>query len=967
MTTPYWKLLGISPTRDEDDIRRAYARRLKDFRPDEDPVGFQRLVGARDAALAWAEAAATSAPPRKRQIDKETREAEAGPRQTARNEDAAPPKTGPEMSLTSSSHQEEETAGDDGSPALEQEKPSDTVPDAVFDIVQPNGAKSPQLELEELVFVRLDEIMQPTKSGRMSRGVDAWDVRTWNDLFNQAAGLSLQSHKRFHDTIGRYLVYFLPEGRSRALEGLPDFSAARGVPAVIEAIEQECRFAEQPGKLAGLCTQDVAMTYFAWLADAQSGRELLNRRLAGKPAYVDQATGIPIFPQDDRLGALGSKELVEFHDVATSRRRWPFRFKWLAMLVPAEKLVAAGWTWPGLALLGLTVLIGAMGLMATTPAELIAVLAGIFLLLAVRLIIAIYSTRLTVHSSIKRVMVADRMLLWHRKDRAGAVANRQLRAAGVLRFIEIVASFVLVVPLVLHLWMGWQIRNDLDRPVEAIVSETVISAFEGVAENDSIPANDLFDFVALIRDAEAQGFAGRLDGKPATVRDLRDFSWLVGLRSNRDRMLGKSPINLHGNDPSPPISATEAMERQRKLHAIADAYRIATPAERIQIEFAFASWRKLLPAAKGPQAAAAIWATIPPRSSDPNQAAFAGEMRKQLLHSFLADTVTSSAETNELIAKLHWLLTVPDGVFPSMKFAAQTADDLKTEESIDRIARDLMPSALPPSHNLLPYAFQTSGYTNSQISRDYFNAGDYFKKVIGREEPRLKPSILPWSDFMLARRSYFETAQVCLDMSDEQSRLRIRQIIIQSLRAVPVEFSPELVDFWQNSTRALLADPHCYRKFFASTATIKDISQWKYSSATDDQYENANRDLSKLVATVPNASAVTMAQAFVDSISDDKQSAIYHSSERDNLLQTARILLGAQAYAMQDYREAILQFDLALGFGSICSDAQARRGQALDAIGEHKRAVVDYHAFFDTKPVCNQDRFDELRRAIGPY
>jgi hypothetical protein len=967
MTAPYWKLLGISPTPDEDDIRRAYARRLKDFRPDEDPVGFQRLVGARDAAMAWAEAATARAPPPKRQIDEETREEEVGPLQTARNDDAAPPEADAQMSLTSNSHQEEEAAGDVGIRAPEQEKLSDTAPDPTFDIAQSNGAKSPQPELEAVVFARLDEVMQPTKSGRMSRGVDAWDVRTWNDLFNQAAGLSLQSHERFHDTIGRYLVYFLPEGRTRTFEGLPDFAVARGAPAVVEAIEQECRFAEQPGKLADLCGQDVAMTYFSWLADAQSGRGVLDRRQAGKPAYVDQATGIPIFPHDDRLGALGSKELVEFHDLATRQRRWPFRFDWLAMLVPAEKLIATGWMWQGLFLLVATALTGAIGFYAATPTELLVVLAGIFLLLAVRPIIAIHSTRLAVHSSIKRVMVADRMLLWHRRDRAGAIANRQLRAAGIVRVVEMVVSSMLVVPLLLHLWTGWQIRNDLDRPVEAVVSETVISAFEGVAENDSIPADDLFDFVALIRDAEAQGFAGRHDGTQLAVRELRDVSWLVGLRSNRDRMLGKSLIILHGNGPSPPISATEAMERQRKLHAIADAYRIATPAERIQIEFAFASWRKLLPAAKGPQAAAAIWATIPPRSSDPNQAAFAGEMRKQLLHSFLADTVTSSAETNELIAKLHWLLTVPDGVFPSMKFAAQTADDLKTEESIDRIARDLMPSALPPSHNLLPYAFQTSGYTNAQISRDYFNAGDYFKQVIGREEPRLKPSILPWSDFMLARRSYFEAARACLDMSDEQSRLRIRQIIVLSLSIVPAEFDPEIVDFWQNSTRALLAEPQCYRKFFASMATSDDLSQWGVFSGTDGPYEDANRGLNKLVATVPNANAAAVAKAFVDSLPDSKKSALYHSYEGDILLQTAHTLLGAEAYATRDYREAILHFDLALSFGSTCSEILARRGQALDAIGEHKRAVVDYHAAFDKEPRCDTDRLAELRRVIGSY
>jgi len=53
MTNP-WALLGIAPTADAAAIRRAYARKLKLTRPDEDPEGFQRLVRARDAALAEA-------------------------------------------------------------------------------------------------------------------------------------------------------------------------------------------------------------------------------------------------------------------------------------------------------------------------------------------------------------------------------------------------------------------------------------------------------------------------------------------------------------------------------------------------------------------------------------------------------------------------------------------------------------------------------------------------------------------------------------------------------------------------------------------------------------------------------------------------------------------------------------------------------------------------------------------------
>lgn len=52
MTRRYpWTILDLDPTSDQKEIRKAYARRLKVTRPDEDPVGFQALVEARDAAL----------------------------------------------------------------------------------------------------------------------------------------------------------------------------------------------------------------------------------------------------------------------------------------------------------------------------------------------------------------------------------------------------------------------------------------------------------------------------------------------------------------------------------------------------------------------------------------------------------------------------------------------------------------------------------------------------------------------------------------------------------------------------------------------------------------------------------------------------------------------------------------------------------------------------------------------------
>jgi hypothetical protein len=45
-----WQTLGISPTTNESEIRRAYARQLKKHRPDSDPTGYQQLREAFDSA-----------------------------------------------------------------------------------------------------------------------------------------------------------------------------------------------------------------------------------------------------------------------------------------------------------------------------------------------------------------------------------------------------------------------------------------------------------------------------------------------------------------------------------------------------------------------------------------------------------------------------------------------------------------------------------------------------------------------------------------------------------------------------------------------------------------------------------------------------------------------------------------------------------------------------------------------------
>lgn len=50
-----WQVLGIAPTEDSRAIKQAYARALKNTRPDSDPEGYQRLRECYEWALGWAE------------------------------------------------------------------------------------------------------------------------------------------------------------------------------------------------------------------------------------------------------------------------------------------------------------------------------------------------------------------------------------------------------------------------------------------------------------------------------------------------------------------------------------------------------------------------------------------------------------------------------------------------------------------------------------------------------------------------------------------------------------------------------------------------------------------------------------------------------------------------------------------------------------------------------------------------
>jgi tetratricopeptide (TPR) repeat protein len=217
MSLDPWGLLGLEPTRDELAIRRAYARRVKDFRPDEDPQGFQALVAAREFALRWRQA---PAPEEEEEEEEEDEAPVPAPQEAAARE---PEPRGP-----------------------------------AFHAQDYMRAPAPPREADAYAAA-------VAALRALFRDADAFDrAEEWRDLRRRLAALSLSQRAAFRPQIAGAVVANLPPPADLATMRA-ELAEDRGVSAVVDGLEAEFELSFDQSGLARLVGMPATLRYLDWL------------------------------------------------------------------------------------------------------------------------------------------------------------------------------------------------------------------------------------------------------------------------------------------------------------------------------------------------------------------------------------------------------------------------------------------------------------------------------------------------------------------------------------------------------------------------------------------------------------------------------------------------------------------------------------------------------------------------------
>lgn len=503
-----WALLGIGRDADIGEIRRAYARKLKVTRPDEDPAAFQALVAARGAALDHAQRRADEAASMVglRALDMATLTVEPG---SATDEaldlgGGAVEHVGlaPDEALERAPRVHVELGLDRAPPVrprphvaleLDEDEPSD--PPAHIEL-PPDRA--PPVRPRRHVALEPDDIRPPDAPAHVelpadepdSSVLEAWplvdeaelaaelqrladtpperpDIAAWRDLLNGLGHLPLAARQALEPALLRALGRILETAATRTRaprwtepihwlggEPLPDPDAFHRNAALLDLV---CAFDDE----FGWSTSDRAI-YAAWsyLAAADQFKWHLSlalqarrARAGGLPSRRD-GRGLPVIAPADAAPLLGAQAdwLQRLLGRAHATGRWPASWSWRAfILAPLVALRYRHWGFAGLWLAAWVVLpAGATGLASILPeawASLPFWLVGAAFL-GLHAWFGAFGYRGLIWSGYRRLRAADRRFFSNREQRSAYLARtkqRRVRTAAERRLTFVIMLIVIIV------------------------------------------------------------------------------------------------------------------------------------------------------------------------------------------------------------------------------------------------------------------------------------------------------------------------------------------------------------------------------------------------------------------------------------------------------------------------------------------------------------------------------------------
>nr|WP_313372591.1 J domain-containing protein [Brucella intermedia] len=873
MSDDCWTVLDIAATRDEREIRRAYARQLKRFRPDEDPVGFQRLVEARDEALLLATLSESV------DFSEET---------TA----SLPEKDFDDIVVVASSSVQGDSAAAD----------TDAAPQ--------NQSDAQHRSVLRAVYETLNGLIDNIKTNNYY-SLKTWKAENWSALFNQAALLGMDEHRAFQQTIARRLVEFLPDPDEYHPDDLANFEAGNGPCAVVEQIENECQFTWFGLGFAQIAGQRAADRYFSWLARAQTARALIERRQNPDTAYSNPVNGLPLFLPEDRIVLFRDAPLNNFFEKAEEQGSWPFQLDIKSLFTPGSRLADAGFRKAGFAVAA--VICGLSASLNTLHVDwvLIALLC-LCVSVACRVCLSATHYKRTVQHYTRYVKDVDkRGVIYSPGGRRNYLAERRKRPAlsGHLWVLEVAATVMLVFPLMTFA-TSWRHSDLMDQPVATVLADQFVSLFEIAAGNDAVETTSFVSLAASMNKA-----ALLLENDRSTESTLlRDVSRPLDIVRFRSQLTELSERTTKSVKPLTPLIA-----RQRKLEKLAELYRQASVEERRAIEKTLAQWGRLLEEAAlfDPLYEAALWELLPPRTSEARSLVSPErELRRVLVKQFLNGNIASIASFEkqniaQKAAQLELLLNASD----SLLLALVNASVITKEETFTGVE-----SALNE--------FPRQKHGDEAVSGPRFLDGMIYN-VIGSTDrsddaPRLavfNEALPVWSEEIIGWEGFLKYAVRCLNTVAPDDRNVARTRISEVLKTARNVNEQDKSRYWTRASNRMFDIPACRVPYapVAHRATTREGLQAQISNLSAERNSGEARTAAHYALAIAEegywgGELRSFANSYLAYDSLQKglpQQALYYldgATDRYNLCRQIRALRGATLEALGEKERALREF-----------------------------------------------------------